>query len=229
MARSVGVAVAVLLSAVAVARFVWLPHYRPGLQAGERYGIDVSHHQGSINWTEVAGDGIAFAYIKSTEGRDFRDGEFRRNWDGAGRAGLARGAYHFFTLCAPGAMQAEHFLGTVPAGELELPPAIDLELAGNCSRRPDGATVRRELLAFIEAVEQATGQRVVLYVGDDFEDRYRLRRSLARPLWYPRFLRRPPAEEWVIWQVMGLAHVDGVEGDVDLDVIRLDLLGPQPG
>lgn len=60
-------------------RYRWLPGYRPGLAAGERYGIDVSRHQGEIDWTQVADDGIEFAYIKATEGGDFVDERFQQN------------------------------------------------------------------------------------------------------------------------------------------------------
>jgi Glycosyl hydrolases family 25 len=69
-------------------------------------GVDVSNHQGDIDWPALAGSKIAFAYIKATEGGDFRDKRFQLNWEGAKRAGLARGAYHFFTQCRSGAEQA---------------------------------------------------------------------------------------------------------------------------
>ena len=82
--------------------FVWVPAWRPPLQTGERYGIDVSAHQGSIDWASVAGDGIEFAYIKASEGGDFSDSRFRENWEAAADAGMDPGAYHFFPLCTPG-------------------------------------------------------------------------------------------------------------------------------
>lgn len=129
------------------------------------------------------------------------------------------GAYHFFTLCRPGEEQAENFLRTVPASGGALPPAIDLELAGNCSARPD-RDVRMEVTAFLDAVEAATGDRVVLYVGDDFEDRYRLRDELDRPVWHRRLLRRPGFERWWIWQFHDRADVDGIDGGADLNVMR---------
>jgi lysozyme len=202
----------------------WLPDHRPGLRDGERYGVDVSGHQGDVDWERVAGDGIAFAYVKATEGGDFVDARFRENWDGAGAAGLDRGAYHFFTLCRPGAEQAEHFLATVPVGDGTLPPALDLELAGNCSQRPDRARVAREVTAFLGRVEAATGEPVVLYVGDDFEDRYRLRDDLRadgpRPIWHRRLHLRPDVEGWWLWQASDRAAVAGIDGGVDLDVMR---------
>ncbi len=220
VAVAVAVALVVLVALGAGAWFVWLPDHRPSLQAGERYGVDVSNHQGRIDWDRVAGDGIEFAYVKASEGGDFVDQRFRENWKGAAAAGIDRGAYHFFTLCRPGAEQARNFLQTVPSAPAALPPAVDLELAGNCSQRPDPASVRHELDAFLDRVESETGQTAVLYVGDDFEGRYPVRDELDRPLWHRRLLVRPDVDGWWIWQVQGRASVDGIHGDVDLNVMR---------
>lgn len=200
--------------------FVWLPEYRPALRPGERYGIDVSNHQGEIDWERVADDDIEFAYIKATEGGDFTDARFAENWEAAAAAGLDRGAYHFFTLCTSGEAQARHFLSVVPDDTEAMPPAVDLELKGNCRGRPGNEVVQRELTRFLELVEGATGHEVILYVGDEFERRYPVRESLGRPLWHPRFLRRPNVRGWVLWQVTGFAHVAGIDGDVDLDIMR---------
>ncbi|HEX9411860.1 MAG TPA: GH25 family lysozyme [Actinomycetota bacterium] len=200
--------------------FVWLPGYRPDLREGEQYGIDVSNHQGRIEWNRVADDDISFAYIKATEGADFVDSRFSENWTNAQAAGLIRGAYHFFTLCTRGEPQAQNFLRVVPNSPDSLPPAVDLELAGNCRARPDRAAVQRELNTFLALVEGTTEQTAVLYVGDEFEARYRVRASCGRPLWLRRFLRRPEVAGWVMWQVGGLAKVNGVRGRVDLDVLR---------
>jgi len=157
--------------------------------------------------------------VKATEGGDFSDDRFEDNWATAGDAGLDRGAYHFFTLCTPGDEQAAHFLSQLPE-DAELPPAVDLELAGNCKDRPSKGAVRAELRMFLEAVESESGQRMVLYVGDDFERRYPVRDELDRYLWHLRVLRRPDVEGWLIWQVMGFAKVDGIDGRVDLDIMR---------
>src|SRR5438128_304537 len=60
-------------------------------------GIDVSHHQGAIDWAVLPAQGVDFAYIKATEGGDHVDRLFARNWQAAADAGMKRGAYHFFT------------------------------------------------------------------------------------------------------------------------------------
>lgn len=117
----------------------------------------------------------------------------------------------------------------MPSDADALPPVVDLELAGNCSRRPDRAWVERELGAFLEQVEGTTGQTVVLYVGDDFESRYDIRDQLERPIWHRRVLLRPDVDGWWIWQVHDQASVDGIHGGVDLDIMRGEHPDDVPG
>jgi lysozyme len=200
-------------------RYRTLPAYRPALGDGERFGVDVSNHQGHIDWNRVAADDIGFAYIKATEGGDFVDDWFTRNWDGAGAAGLARGAYHFFTLCRSGADQADNFLRAMPRDPDALPPVVDLELGGNCGRRPDRAWVEREVHSFLDRVDSATGRTTAVYLLDDFDDVYHLREGLDRPQWLRRILLRPEGDDWWIWQVSGFAAVDGISGQADLNVM----------
>lgn len=207
------------IAAVVIGWFAWLPNHRPELRPSERYGVDVSHHQGPIDWQRVAGDGILFAYIKASEGSSFVDPRFGANWTGAGEAGIGRGAYHFFSLCSPGATQARNFLEVVP-GQHELPPAIDLEISPDCLERPDAAVVRRELGAFIELVERDLEDETILYVGDDFEAAYPIVTPIDRPRWRLRFLLRPPGNDWRVWQVGSVARIEGIEGPVGLDVMR---------
>ena len=76
--------------------------------------MDVSHHQAEIDWTELKGRAVQFAYIKASEGATSRDPRFASNWKAALAAGVTPGAYHFFTLCKPGAQQARNFLAALP-------------------------------------------------------------------------------------------------------------------
>ena len=69
-------------------------------------------------------------------------------------------------------------------------------------------------------IEEAWGRQVILYVGDDFERAYPVRHELDRPLWHHRFLLRPNLDGWLMWQLHGYARVDGIDGGVDLDVMR---------
>lgn len=200
-------------------RVVWLPHYRPTLESGQAYGVDVSHYQGEIDWQAVAGDDIAFAYIKSTEGGDWVDDQFVANWSGARDAGIAVGAYHFFTLCRTGRDQAANFLRVVPAGESDLPFAVDLEFPNNCADRPSVDQLHGELAVFLETVEQTTGRPVLLYVEDEFDDVYGVLERFDGPVWHRRILERPEDTNWAVWQFIDFARVDGIDGGVDMNVV----------
>lgn len=189
----------------------------------ESIGIDVSSYQEEIAWDLVAGDGIAFAYIKATEGSGFTDTHFRKNWDGARAAGITPGAYHYFTLCSPGADQARDFLAAAPVDDSALPPALDLEFDGACDARPEAADAQAEVDAFIAIVEEAWGRRMVMYSSSDWRSHYGLPSAEGRPAWLYSDAGRPE-DEWAVWQVRFDGSVDGIQTDVDIDVVRPEVL-----
>lgn len=185
-------------------------------------GIDVSHHQGPIDWTAVAADDVAFAYLKASEGGDHRDRRFAANWRAARAAGLKVGAYHFFTFCRPGADQARNFLAVVPALPDALPPAVDLEFGGNCAAAPTEADLRRELAAFLSLVEARYGRPAVLYVTPDFHKAYG-HVLPQRPLWKRKIVMPPfGGRPWTFWQFHNRGRVEGITGPVDLNVFAGD-------
>jgi len=196
--------------------------WRPARALFPVQGIDVSHHQGRIDWGRVRRAGVDFAYIKATEGGDQRDPRFADNWRGARAAGLRAGAYHFFTLCRPGAEQAANFAAVVPATPDALPPVIDVELGGNCAARPTRTAVLAELTATLHGIERHSGKPAILYVTQEFDTVYGISTALPRRLWL-RSLFVPPrygARDWTIWQASNIRHVDGISGWVDWNVIR---------
>jgi lysozyme len=184
------------------------------------HGIDVSHHQGHIAWAKLPRQGVDFAYIKATEGGDHVDTRFSINWHAARAAGVRRGAYHFFTFCRSGRDQAAHFVRHVPFETGALPPAVDLELPGNCSRRPSRAEFYRELGEFLRIVEASYGQPAVLYLTRVFDRRYQVSATFNRPLWLRSLHAEPSfgARPWAIWQVSNVRRLDGVNGHVDWNV-----------
>ena len=186
-------------------------------------GVDLSHHQGEVDWPRLVRAGMAFAYLKATEGSTYTDPTFASHAAAAADAGLRVGGYHYFNLCAPGAAQGEHFaavladaLAGVPARR-RMPPALDLELQGSCDTPPARADLVREVEAFLAAVEPATGQEVVVYAFPEFEARFRLSRAVDRRQWVRRLGDRPPAREWWLWQQDDAATVSGISGPVDLN------------
>ena len=207
-----------LVSSCAAAWFVVVPQHRPALRDGESYGVDVSNHQGQIDWPAVAADDVGYAYVKATEGTTFVDPYFARNWAAAPAAGVHVGAYHFFSLCSSGQDQADAFLRTAPPRPTALPPALDLEILGGCDERPSAAAVQTELDAFVDRVERAWGEQLLVYARRSWTRTYPLPAG-DRPEWRTSFFVRP-GEPWAVWQVHYVAEVDGIAGRVDLDVVR---------
>ena len=185
-------------------------------------GIDVSHHQGEIVWDELATGNVSFVYMKATEGADHQDRRFHENWAAAGAAGIPRGAYHFFTFCTPGSAQAENFLNTVPQAATSLPPAIDIEFSGNCKNWSSLDEIRAELQAFVKRVEQASGNRPVLYVT---ERGYEVVAGHfpGHDLWMRSIFQKPrprSGRPWTFWQFTDRGRRPGIEGFVDLNVFN---------
>lgn len=211
-----------VLGAAAIWWFVWVPNHRPVVDAsaGEVHGIDVSNHQGAIDWKAVEADSIGAALIKATEGNDYVDPRFAQNWADSGKTSILRGAYHFFTLCSPGAEQAENFLQAAPPEEGTLPPAIDLELIGNCKERPPQARVDQELEDFRQLVEEAWDRPLLVYARGSFTSEYSIGALANNPQWVTNFFVRPITDDWAVWQVHYFAAIDGIEGGVDIDVVR---------
>ena len=184
-------------------------------------GVDVSWHQGAIDWRTLATDDVAFAYIKATEGADHVDPRFAFNWEHAGAAGLYRGGYHFFTLCQPGARQASNFIAVVPRVEGALPPAVDLEHMGPCREGPTVTDVIVEARIFLDRLEAHYGVRPIIYTTREFHDAH-LRELQGERFWI-RSIAAPPSfreADWVLWQHHNRGHRRGVSGPVDLNAFR---------
>ncbi|MES2442919.1 MAG: GH25 family lysozyme [Pseudomonadota bacterium] len=213
-----------LLAVVGLAIAAWLfaINWRPSESAYPRQGIDVSRHQGLIDWETVARQSVDFAYIKASEGGDLRDWRFEENWRGADRVGIARGAYHFFTLCTPGDAQAANFIAAVPADSKMLPPAVDLEFGGNCAGRPTPETLITELMVFIRTVEDHYRRPVTLYLTREFDAGYRVSAKVPRKLWLRSLVWEPGwgARPWSMWQASSFRRVPGIAGRVDWNVAR---------
>ena len=196
--------------------------HHPGLDRFPVRGIDVSHHQGVIDWSQVAGAGVDFAFIKATEGGDHLDTRFDENWRQAGEAGLTRGAYHFFTFCTPGDIQADHYLAVAPPAPDVLPPAVDVEFAGNCRSWKSIEDVRRELRVLLRRLEAAWGRTPVLYITSESEERVIAGHFDDFPVWIRSVFLRPGGRNpvWLFWQYTDKGEIPGISTPVDLNVYR---------
>jgi lysozyme len=186
-------------------------------------GIDVSHHQGKIDWNVVKNNGLHFVFIKATEGADHKDTRFQYNWNQAYQAGFVRGAYHFFTFSKTGMEQAQNFIDTVPNEPDTLPPVIDLELGGNSKIQPDPSTLMRELNAYIEMIENHYQRKPILYTTYEFYDYYLRNQNLPYSIWIRDIFWTPRLSDnkaWLFWQYSNRGRIPGIRGFADLDVFN---------
>lgn len=195
------------------------------------HGVDVSRWQGRIDWENLRREGANFAYIKATDGGDHLDPMFRENWDGAKRAGILRGAYHFFYWCRSAAEQADWFIRNVPKEKGALPPVLDVEWnhQSSCKKRPSRAQVLKKMQVFMDRLERHYGKRPIIYTAPDF---YADNLKGAFPnhgFWLRSVARHPskvyPGRDWVFWQYSGSGLSGAVDNRIDLNVFRGDEAG----
>ena len=110
----------------------------PAAPAATVEGIDVSSHQGNVNWAGQWSAGKRFAYTKASEGNYYTNPYFAQQYNGSYNVGMIRGAYHFATPNdSSGANQANYFVDRGGAWSRDgrtLPGALDIEY------NPYGAT-----------------------------------------------------------------------------------------
>ncbi|KAJ4467246.1 glycoside hydrolase family 25 protein [Lentinula aciculospora] len=137
-------------------------------------GIDVSHFQGTIDWTSVAANGISFVFIKATEGTTFLDPDFSDNYIGATDAGLIRGGYHFaHPDSSSGATQADYFLahgGGWTADGITLPGMLDIEYnpSGDVCYGLSASAMVSWIQDFSNTYEFQTGRFPIIYTTTDW-------------------------------------------------------------
>lgn len=186
-------------------------------------GIDVSHHQGKIDWLKVEEEEINFVFIKATEGSNYKDTEFNRNWDGATGAGLIKGAYHYFSFCKPGIEQAQNYINTVPVEASSLPPVIDFEFGGNCKNKPEKEMIVKELFCFISEVKEKYNKTPIIYVTYDSYNHFLKGETLNCSIWIRDVFSKPDIPEgkqWAFWQYTDRGRVKGINSLVDLNVFN---------
>ena len=182
-------------------------------------GIDVSHHNGTIDWPTVATNkNIKFVYLKATEGRTHRDRHFKRNAKEARRAGLDVGAYHFLTNKSAVKTQFEHFRKTTADCGMTLIPMLDVEELG--MRGSSMTEVSQMVSEFCQLCEKHYGRKPVIY-GPGHYFRNGLAQNFANYyIWGSSYIGKPnigSATKLNIWQFTEKGRVEGIRGPVDLN------------
>ncbi len=209
-----------------------------GQPPGAVPGIDVSHHQDTIDWPDVAAAGHRFVFAKATEGRGFVDPLYAINKFNAQAAGLVFGAYHFARpddSANDAVREADHFLTTAQLTPGNLIPVLDIERTGGLSH----AGVTKWILTWLGRVTERLGVRPMIYTSPSgWATRTGDTRAVAEAgytvLWVAHWgvdEPRLPADDWAghgwtFWQYTSQGSVPGIEGRVDLDWYESGDFGP---
>jgi lysozyme len=191
------------------------------------FGIDVSHHQGKINWERLMRDDgfdsvIQFVYCKATEGMDHIDTQWEYNRQELIKLNIAHGAYHFLALSSDPKEQAKHFLSQWNKSEFDLPPVLDVETEG---------LTDKELIAamkiWLQEVEQKTGMRPIIYTSLHFYETKFAKDFSEYKFWIAAYSRRPNCLEdarILHWQYSEKGELPGIREKVDFNVSKITYL-----
>lgn len=193
-------------------------------------GIDVSSYQKDIDWQKVKASGVDFALIKcafrgyGSAGRLVEDKKFKENVEGAKAAGIEVGVYFFTaaTTVDEAKEEAQMTLDLIAPYDIKGPVVIDIESVNDTSRM-DGMTEEQNtdvVVAFCETVK-AAGKQPMVYSGIKyFVRKLNMERLEDYPKWYAYYndpLYFP--YDISIWQYSQSGKIDGIEGEVDLNVL----------
>ncbi len=192
-------------------------------------GIDVSSHQGTIDWNAVSQDGIDFAMIRCgtrgyTEGSLFADETFYTNADGAQAAGIPFGVYFFSQAIneQEAIEEAEYVLELIQGMEISCPIAYDLEDMPSYNARANDLSAEQitaNAEAFCNRIKQA-GYEVMIYGNQHDLSRYDLE-HLNEEIWYAEYNGTQPTTSipLVMWQYTSTGSVSGISTNVDLNIL----------
>jgi GH25 family lysozyme M1 (1,4-beta-N-acetylmuramidase) len=197
-------------------------------------GLDVSHHQGDINWTKVYAAGYRFAFIKATGGMSFTDPNFIANMEQASQAGLLVGAYHFaYPEYNDAVSEAQHFLSVagnyMKTGYLR--PVLDLEddpKQDSYPYRMGKDNLSKWIHTWMNTVKNETGIEPIIYTGWYARVGNYLDDSIAQySLWIADWTYDPAIspdtgiwDNWDFWQYSNKGSIPGITGDVDFDLFN---------
>ena len=192
-------------------------------------GVDVSVHQGEIDWTKVADAGIEFAMIRVgyrgySQGALQMDERFRENMDGALAAGLDVGVYFFSqaTSVLEAEEEADFVLSAIRGYPIKYPVAFDWEFIDGAEARTngmDGDTVTQCATAFCDLISVA-GYTPMVYFNQELGYLfYQLDQLDASQFWLAEYDTKPDFfYDFEMWQYTHTGAVPGIQGNVDLNL-----------
>ena len=198
----------------------------------EVFGVDVSHHQGAINWSKVVESGKVFAIMKCQyEAQSHRiDEQFEANYKGCADNGISKGVYIYIARASMADIEGDAYalLDKLKGRPLEYGIWLDLE---DKSVEVKGKAYIRDLAYRYAKIFKAAGYFVGIYTNKAWYDTL-IHEDLKRDfdIWFARYPKndvgsynatsslKPSASMAVAWQYSSKGRVNGIKGNVDLNV-----------
>jgi lysozyme len=177
------------------------------------WGIDLSHHQGTINWDKVdQSDKPKFIFFKVTEGNNITDSKYAEHVENARKLNIPCGAYHFFGYQSDGKSQALHFIKNAKLQKGDLHPVLDVEFTKRTKHAKMNIT--KEIKAFCAEIYKAFKVNPIIYCNERFYEKYLKVACKDYNFWVCDY-RKQPKMNWVFWQHTDKGKVNGINGTVD--------------
>lgn len=209
-----------------------LYEYRSGLSTLSRVGVDVSEHQGAIDWSQVRDYGIQFAYIRvgyrtTDDGTIIKDAYFDSNFRDARAAGLDVGVYFYSqaTTTDEAIQEADYAVSQLNNADLAYPIAFDLEPTNGANNRASSLSVDQYtqiMKAFTDEVNRL-GYQATVYGNTVDLANYDPSSLSSYALWVASYGSVPRANfDFTMWQYSNGGNLPGINTPVDMDLDLTD-------
>lgn len=204
------------------------------VSSGIQQGIDVSYHNGTLDWSTIKAAGVDFAILRAayrgygTEGTLVRDAKFAEYMQGAMSQGIPVGAYIYSQAIttAEAVQEANYILNIVRGYSLDLPIVFDYEFAGVKTGRLDSAWSSGKLnkskmtdiaLAFCDTIKNA-GYDAMVYANKTFLSKnldHEVIENAGYDVWLAHYTTNTNyTGDYKIWQYTSSGKIPGIANKV---------------
>jgi lysozyme len=202
------------------------PYLKPHIKKYDLHGIDVSKHQGKIQWHLVkhpdTSKKIDFVFIRASYGTN-KDKLFHTNWVNATSKNFTLGAYHYYWANTNSSKQAKRFIETVELKNGDLPPVLDIEKLPEFQSKSNWL---KGIKNWLNLVEMHYGVKPIIYTSDGFYKHHLETDPFFKEyprLWIANYNNiQQPNSNWHFWQYSDKVKITGIKGAVDINVFKND-------
>ncbi len=188
------------------------------------HGIDLSHHNGDIDWEKVVeyaenSTAVKFCFLKATEGTDLVDKKFATHWQKLDETEIIRGAYHYFNPYSDPRLQALNYILNVKLQEGDFVPVLDFE--DNVNGSAAKAKLKENVKIWLEIIEKHYKVKPIIYTNKFIYNQYIKGNFSQYPLWISQYggdeLEGFDEGKVYFWQHSMQGRIEGIPSNVDIN------------